>query len=199
MTRADRPRDPDPRRACCPPKNYTLRVKMAGEKPREGRARRKGRPPPPGRREVQGAAPRPDGGLDNDAPPPVRSAAGRTGSFSKSYGLPWETIVDGSQWVLIHDFPTHEGYNHARVTAAIRMETGYPQHRAQHGVFLSGARAEGRQGRSAQREAMQALDGKTFQRWSRHRTPQNPWKTGRDNLGTHVILIEDWLEREFEK
>ena len=48
-------------------------------------------------------------------------------------------------------------------------------------------------------KAMQALDGKQFQRWSRHRTRQNPWKTGRDNLGTHIILIEDWLAREFEK
>ena len=34
--------------------------------------------------------------------------------FLDEYGLPWETIVDGSQWVLIHDFPTPSGYNHAR-------------------------------------------------------------------------------------
>jgi len=46
--------------------------------------------------------------------------------FLEEYGLPWETISDGSQWVLIHEFPTHDGYNHLRVTAAIRMETGYP-------------------------------------------------------------------------
>ena len=42
-------------------------------------------------------------------------------TFLDEYGVPWETIVDGSQWVLIHEFPTHEGYNHPRVTAAIRM------------------------------------------------------------------------------
>jgi hypothetical protein len=48
-------------------------------------------------------------------------------------------------------------------------------------------------------QAMQPLDGKSFQRWSRHRTQQNPWKPGRDNLGAHIILVEDWLAREFEK
>jgi Prokaryotic E2 family E len=29
--------------------------------------------------------------------------------FLNDYGLPWETIVDGSQWVLIHDFPAPPG------------------------------------------------------------------------------------------
>ncbi|WP_246668280.1 E2/UBC family protein [Bradyrhizobium elkanii] len=48
-------------------------------------------------------------------------------------------------------------------------------------------------------EAQQQLDGKTYQRRSRHRTGANTWKIGRDHIGTHVILIEDWLDREFEK
>ena len=41
----------------------------------------------------------------------------------------------------------------------------------------------------------QALDGKSYQRWSRHRTGQNPWKPGEDSIGTHIFLIEDWLQR----
>jgi hypothetical protein len=63
--------------------------------------------------------------------------------------------------------------------------------------FPALARKDGRVIAAA--EAMQPLDGKSFQRWSRHRTAQNPWKIGRDNLGTHIILVEDWLTREFEK
>lgn len=47
-------------------------------------------------------------------------------AFLNDYGLPWETINDGSQWVLIHNLKTHAGYNHQSVTAAIRLETGYP-------------------------------------------------------------------------
>ena len=118
--------------------------------------------------------------------------------FLNEYGLPWETIVDGSRWVLIHDFQAPPGYNHERVTAAIRMETGYPNTELNMVYFHPHlARKDGR--KIGATEAAQALDGKKYQRWSRHRTAQNPWKIGRDNLGTHIILIEDWLEREFEK
>ncbi len=118
--------------------------------------------------------------------------------FLEECGLPWETIVDGSQWVLVHDFPTHESYNQPRVTAAVRMETGYPNTELNMVYFFPALiRKDGRPIRAA--NAVQQLDGKPFQRWSRHRTAQNPWKIGRDNLGTHILLVEDWLEREFER
>jgi Prokaryotic E2 family E len=118
--------------------------------------------------------------------------------FLDHYGLPWEAIIDGSPWVLIHDFPTHAGYNHARVTAAVRIETGYPNAELQMVYFFPAlARTDGKAIGATQ--CTQQLDSKHFQRWSRHRSPQNPWKIGRDNLGTHIILIEDWLEREFQK
>jgi hypothetical protein len=118
--------------------------------------------------------------------------------FLEEYGLPWETIVSGSQWVLIHEFPTHEGYNHQRIVIALRMETGYPNTELNMVyVFPALARTDGVAIGATQ--INETIDGKTFQRWSRHRTSQNPWKIGRDNLGSHVILIEDWLAREFEK
>lgn len=118
--------------------------------------------------------------------------------FLEEYGLPWETIADGSQWVILYDFPTPIGYNHSKVTVAIRIETGYPQAGLDMVYFFPAlARNDGKPIGATQ--ATQEVDGKTFQRWSRHRTAQNPWKAGRDYLGSHVILIEDWLEREFEK
>ena len=119
-------------------------------------------------------------------------------AFLEEYGRPWETIADGSQWVLMHEFPTHDGYNHARVTAAIRMETGYPNAEL-HMVYFFPALARKDDRPIGKTEARQAIDGKTFQRWSRHRTAQNPWRAGFDGLETHVYLIEDWLAREFEK
>ena len=74
--------------------------------------------------------------------------------FLDDLRLPWETIVDGSQWVLVHEFPTHGGYNHPAVTAAVRLEAGYPERRAAHGLFLPGARPEGRQAdRRGERDA----------------------------------------------
>jgi hypothetical protein len=119
-------------------------------------------------------------------------------TFLREYGLPWETIVDGSQWVLIHKFKTPLGYNHEYVTAAIRIETGYPNAQLDMVYFYPAlARTDGKPIGAI--DAKQNLDGKEYQRWSRHRTSENPWVAGRDGLGTHVILIEDWLEREFEK
>ena len=118
--------------------------------------------------------------------------------FLDEYGLPWETIVDGSQWALIHEFPVPAGYNHAIVTAAIRIETGYPNTQLDMVYFFPALLRENGAPLPAT-DAQQPLDGKTYQRWSRHRTAANPWKADRDNIGTHVILIEDWLDRELEK
>lgn len=118
--------------------------------------------------------------------------------FLNDYGLPWETVVDGSQWVLIHDFPTYGAYNHVTVVTAIRLETGYPNTALDMVYFFPAlARQDGQKIGAA--EVNQSLDGKPFQRWSRHRTPQNPWRPGHDSVGTHIFLIEDWLQREFEK
>lgn len=118
--------------------------------------------------------------------------------FLNDYGLPWETIVDGSQWVLIHNFPTYGPYNHQKVTAAIRLETGYPTTSLEMVYFHPHLmRQDGRIIGATQ--VTQPLDGKSFQRWSRHRTVQNPWKPGEDSIASHIFLIEDWLQREFEK
>ena len=118
--------------------------------------------------------------------------------FLDEYGHPWESIVDGSQWVLIHEFQTHDGYDHPRVTAAIRMETGYPNTELNMVYFLPAlARKDGKP--IGATKAKQVIDGRTHQRWSRHRTAQNPWTVGVDGLDTHVFLIEDWLAREFER
>jgi hypothetical protein len=48
-------------------------------------------------------------------------------------------------------------------------------------------------------EATVALEGRVFQRWSRHRTPENPWRPGADSIATHLLLVEDWLAREVAK
>ncbi len=118
-------------------------------------------------------------------------------AFLNDYGLDWEAVIDGSQWVLIKNFPTPEGYNHSTVTVAIRLETGYPNV-ALDMVYFSPAlkRKDGQT--IAATDGTQEIKGETYQRWSRHRTSENPWVVGRDCLGSHVILIEDWLDREFE-
>lgn len=119
--------------------------------------------------------------------------------FLDDYGLPWETVNDGSQWVLVHEFPSqHEGYNHPTVTVAIRLETGYPN-TALDMVYVIPALSRKDGQPIGATEAMQEIAGKAYQRWSRHRTQHNPWRVGKDGIGTHIFLIEDWFAREFEK
>ncbi len=118
--------------------------------------------------------------------------------FLEDYQVEWETINDGSQWVLLHRFPTGDGYNHTEVTTAIRLETGYPITPLDMVYFDPPlARTDGKSIPATTHK--QQIDGRTFQRWSRHRTPQNPWTPGVDSIESHIHLIEDWLQREFEK
>jgi Prokaryotic E2 family E len=116
--------------------------------------------------------------------------------FLENYGLPWEAIQDGSPWVLMHEFPTHPGYNHKTVATAVRLETGYPLTQLDMVYFYPAlVRIDGKPiGATSEN---QIIAGRSYQRWSRHRTAQNPWKPGEDDLGSHVALIEDWLAREF--
>jgi hypothetical protein len=119
--------------------------------------------------------------------------------FLDDYGLPWETVSDGSQWVLLHEFSSqHEGYIHSTVTVAIRLETGYPN-TALDMVYVHPALARKDGQAIGATQVTQNVAGKTYQRWSRHRTEHNPWKVGQDGISTHIFLIEDWFAREFEK
>jgi len=118
--------------------------------------------------------------------------------FLDSYELPWETINSGSLWVLIHEFPLPDGYNQPIATAAIRIETGYPQSGLDMVYFYPPIKRNDGVAIGAT-SAIQNIDGKDYQRWSRHRSASHPWNPKQDNIGNHVFLIEDWLEREFEK
>jgi hypothetical protein len=112
--------------------------------------------------------------------------------FLDRYGLRWEVITDGSTWVLLHDFPLPIGYSADRVIVAIRLESGYPITALDMMyVYPAITRVDGKL--VPQTNCVQPLDGKQYQRWSRHRTPANPWVPGEDSVETHVYLIEEYF------
>lgn len=180
-----------------PPERYTLRLKLAGQKPEKVGLEEKVDLRRPGIEKFKALPRDQTEGFD----PPLRRQfvlPAEDREFLDTYGCPWETVSDGSQWVLIHDFKTDERYNHPKVTAAVRLETGYPRTEIDMAYFFPPLqRCDGKPIPATNAE--QTIDGKSFQRWSRHRTSANPWIIGVDNIGTHVILIEDWLTREFDK
>ncbi|MES2649389.1 MAG: E2/UBC family protein [Bacteroidota bacterium] len=118
--------------------------------------------------------------------------------FLDSLTLIWETISDkGMHWVIIFDYPICPGYNVAKVAVAIKIGTGYPRARLDMSYFFPALQRT--DGKRINALAVQPIDGKQFQRWSRHRTVLNPWREGIDDLSTHMGLISFWLEYEFTK
>lgn len=118
--------------------------------------------------------------------------------FLESLGLLWETLSESTgMWAIIYDYPVCLGYNLQRVIVAIKIEPGYPRTQLDMAYFFPGlSRSDGQ---PIGATSAQPIDGKSFQRWSRHRTGQNPWREGVDNLGTHMSLVSYWFKQEFEK
>ena len=109
--------------------------------------------------------------------------------FLEAFGLPWETIRDGSgQWLLLHEYPFPEGYSVASGSVAISITPGYPTAHLDMAYFHP---ALSRTDCQALRQTQVAvvIDGKQWQRWSRH----YGWVPGQHNLGTHILLVNHWL------
>lgn len=118
--------------------------------------------------------------------------------FLDNLGLIWEALNDARmQWVIIHNYPVPAGYNVQQVKVAIKMETGYPRTPLDMVYFFPSLnRLDGKRINAV---SMQSIGGELFQRWSRHRTPANPWRAGIDDISTHISLISFWFEQEFIK
>ena len=111
----------------------------------------------------------------------------------------WEIFREGAvSWLLLPEYTVPEGYEHKTVTVALRIEAGYPDTQIDMVYFSPGLKRT--DGESIPATQVQVtIDGKSYQRWSRHRTSQNPWRAGEDDIHTHMFLVRHWLEREFKK
>jgi hypothetical protein len=108
-------------------------------------------------------------------------------------GYDWETVVGGGRWLLIHDFALPPGFTCSSTSAAIQIPSGYPSGALDMVYFHPAVlRADGRIIRATQANAR--IDGKAWQRWSRHYTAANPWRPGEYNVVTHLNLARSWVE-----
>ena len=112
-----------------------------------------------------------------------------------STGLQWETLIEGrARWLLIHGRPTHAGYAPAFAVTALQIAPSYPD--AQLDMVWFSPALTPRNGKRIRNLSTQKIAGRVFQRWSRHRTRENPWRPGEDDLATHLLLVDHWLMRE---
>ncbi len=113
-------------------------------------------------------------------------------------GRAWEAVIDrGAKWLIFPDYPLPEGFNHRVATAAIRIPPSYPDDQIDM-VYFNPALALAN-GKGIAQLSLCPLDGKQYQQWSRHRTGANPWRRGLDNVCTHLLLVNSWLEKELRK
>lgn len=119
-------------------------------------------------------------------------------TWLESSGLNYELVSEGGLLrVVIYDLPIPAGYQLSKVDANVRIEPGYPDAQIDMVYFYPKLRRN--DGRTIAAICDDPFDGKAWQRWSRHRTPANPWRPGIDNLSTHFALVESWLLRELNK
>lgn len=110
-------------------------------------------------------------------------------------GLTWEAVKDGAtMWLILHEYALPPGYNHPTARAAFRIHPSYPDVQVDM-VYFHPALAL-TSGKPIRALSATNIDGALYQQWSRHRTAQNPWRPGLDNIGTHLVLVKDWLQKE---
>lgn len=119
--------------------------------------------------------------------------------FLMSRRSPWETVIhNGEQWLLSHGFPAPAGYSVDSVTVAVQIPGTYPPGALDMAYFHPPlVRNDGK--RIPNTEHVQDIGGIPYQRWSRHRSGENPWRAGVDNIATHLSLVERWLEKELAR
>lgn len=118
--------------------------------------------------------------------------------FLDSCGHSWETIQDrNGLWVIIHGYPVPSGYNVDNVKVALKIDAGYPTSQLDMAYFKPDLSRLDNKPIGAL--APQQIESDTWQRWSRHRTGENPWRPGLDDISTHMQLVNYWMERELKK
>ncbi len=110
----------------------------------------------------------------------------------------WETITDnGRRWLILKAVELPAGYDASAVDIAIEIPSGYPI--AELDMFYCYPHLSRVDGRPIpQTQVTESIEGRGYQRWSRHRGQIAPWRQGLDNVLTHLALIDAALLREVE-
>ncbi|WP_075678310.1 multiubiquitin domain-containing protein [Stenotrophomonas sp. TD3] len=114
--------------------------------------------------------------------------------FLDRRGLQWQAVNNDGQWLIVSEFPLPLGYNAAVCTLAVLIPPSYPT--AALDMFFCHPPLSINGRIPPQTEHHQAIDGRNFQRWSRHRGGASQWSPGVDNLASHFALIDEALARE---
>ena len=118
--------------------------------------------------------------------------------FLKSLRVPCKIVAQGaSRWLIISNYLLPAGYNQDKADVAVLLHPQYPQVQLDM-IYIHPALSR-KDGKPINALSNQLIDGRNFQRWSRHRNASNKWVPGDDNISTHLDLMMECLKAEFKK
>lgn len=116
-------------------------------------------------------------------------------TYLSNLGIAWETVIEGEhRWLMIRDYAVPAGYQTASVTLALLVPPLYPQ--AEIDMFYVYPPLLTVSGGAIPNLMQQVIQGITFQTWSRHRGAGSKWNSRRDNVVTHLALVESAIAKE---
>ena len=110
----------------------------------------------------------------------------------------WETVIDGGRrWLILQKVQLPQGYDFSEVNIAVEVPQSYPM--GELDMFYCDPHLNRIDGKPIpQTQVIENIEGRGYQRWSRHRGVLAPWRPGADNVLTHLTLIDAALLREVE-
>ncbi|MGY5352004.1 multiubiquitin domain-containing protein [Wenyingzhuangia sp. IMCC45533] len=100
-------------------------------------------------------------------------------------------------WLIFRGYEIPEGYNVTKSDVSIMIPPHYPT--SQLDMFYFYPPLVRKDGKSIGAITNKTIEGKVYQRWSRHRTLESKWDSNIDNIETHLDLMKSCLKLEFSK
>jgi len=118
--------------------------------------------------------------------------------FLKVNGYKYETVSENRiNRLIIYNFIIPSGYNVETASLFLRIEQNYPD--TEIDMFYLNPHLQRIDGKSIKALTYEDFDGKSWQRWSRHRSGDNRWRPEIDCVRTHIELIYEVLNLELRK
>ena len=102
-----------------------------------------------------------------------------------------------TQRIVVRGFLPPPGFSPSVVDMFLILPQGYPDTQIDMVYFHPPLARNDGKGIPSLFESV--FEGKAWQGWSRHRTDNSPWRQGIDNVGTHLMLVNDFLRAELLK
>lgn len=114
------------------------------------------------------------------------------------FGERWETVREGAdRWLRISDWPVPCGYRQTVVTLGLLVPPSYPNQGFDMAYF--DPPLERSDGKPINAVTPRPCAGRSFQQWSRHRLPTDPWRPDVDGVGTELLRVTEFVRVEVER